>query len=723
MTQESDLRAEFNENYRYAQEFWNTFVADARVYTLAASGYTWSNDEKKALVKEGREPIEYNIMRRPLSFYSGYLRDNINSIVIAPVESSDQETADQLTKLSSYVWDKGRGYRTFLDAADESMKSGISLCGLMMDYSKDFVNGDLKFFKRTYNSFFIDPTFESTDLSDAAFVMTRDLLSRGAAKALLPFVEPSVIDDIQTSFRDDKFITFHPQFTNLSRNRDLLAYDQYYKKVGVPKKYLVDRKSGFSRDITNLPKEEMDRLKVGLGRLRSLRESNEFLGIEERDLPDVEIQDVTREEVELHIFLNGIHVWSGQDKTGIVETYPFYPLICFLEPSIFDPRARLQGLASTMYSAQRQFNKRHMKITDIMDTAISTGFKYLIGSVPDTTDMLQSGQSRLIGVDPDAAPQGLDSVQELRGGDVNNSLLEYQSVLDRLTMDLANVNETLFGTDQGGNTQISGRLAQVRTANGVRSNRKVFDNIEYSQQLIGGLVLKGIQKNYPPEKVERILGEEPTAQFYDQEFEQYDAIVKQGVLSQSQRDSYYFELVNLKRDGIVDVPQSEIIKSLPLAGKSDLLESIEAQQEAQQAQQQKIDEQERLAMEIGNAQKEESLALAQSRRARVLGEIGLMEERASEASQNRAQAALDRAKTMTEIAKLEDDRLIKVVQFVRELNAQEKADRDEITDELINASNKVNVETDGSFENKLFKEVLSSAQQPTMSGDLEGGQI
>ena len=149
MLTDNEIRSEFQENYRYAHDYWAPFVKDAQVYTLAASGYTWSDNERKELIKEGREPLEFNIMRRPLQFFSGYLRDNINEIIYSPVEGSDQKAADQFTKLGYYIWDKGLGFSTFLDSCDEAFKSGIALCGIQMDYSKDFINGDIKFFKRT----------------------------------------------------------------------------------------------------------------------------------------------------------------------------------------------------------------------------------------------------------------------------------------------------------------------------------------------------------------------------------------------------------------------------------------------------------------------------------------------------------------------------------------------------------------------------------------------
>jgi len=707
MLNDRELLGEFQENYRYAHDYWSPFVKDAQVYTLAASGYTWSNSELKALQKEGREPLELNIMRRPLQFFSGYLRDNLNSVVIAPVEGSDQKTADQFTKLSYYTWDKGEGYSTFLDACDEGFKSGISLCGLRMDYSRDFVNGEIGFFKRTYNSFFLDPTFERIDLKDCAFAITRDLIDRNLVGRLLPFVDPKQIQDIQSSFRDDKFLSYHPNFTVLSRNRNLLAYDQYYRRITKRRKFLVDEQSSYYRDITDLDKEERNKLETGIHRIRKLHEEAESLGLDKSQLPPiVSIESVDRDFVELNIMLNGQPVYTGEDKTGINQTYPFAPVLCYLEPSIWEPSQRIQGLASTLYSAQRQFNKRHMKIVDMMDSTISTGYKYLIGAVPDVEDLQQSGQNKIIGVDPENAPEGLNSVQELQGGQANPSLIEYQSILDQLTLTLSNVNESVLGIDDKGNTQVSGRLAQVRIGQGLRSNRKIFDNVEVSQKVLGGLVLKAIQHHYPPGKVKRIIGEEPTEQFYEKEFEQYDAVVKEGVRSQSQKDAYYYELVNLKREGIVDVPEPEIIRALQMSGMSDLEDAIEAQakQRAQQAQETQA-KQDALIEATAN----EKNALAHERGTRADANEGLRMERASESVQNMANAELDRAKAAVEISKLHEDRLIQALDIISNLHTQMQQEK-QVEDAKIDAES--TIEEPQQQANLAQEEIVNQPQQP-----------
>lgn len=722
MLTDSEIRGEFNENYRYASDYWAPFMKDAQVYTLAASGYTWSDDERKALIKEGRDPLELNIIRRPLQFFSGYLRDNINEIIYGPVEGSDQKTADQFTKLGYYIWDKGQGFPVFLDACDESFKSGISLCGIQMDYSKDFINGDISFYKRTYNQFVLDPTWESIDLKDCAFGITRDLIDKSNAKQLLPFIDAEAINDLQQSWRDDKFMSYHPEFTTFSRNRNLLAYDQYYKRTSRQRLMLVDNSNSYYRDITDLSKEEKAKLKFGLRRLTEMRNDSDVLGIDREDVPDVEIMSVSRPFIELNIMLNGQRMYQGEDKTGIVETYPFVPIVCYMEPSIWMPSQRIQGIASCNWSAQRQFNKRHMKIVDMMDSSISTGYKYLIGAVADPEELQQSGQNKIIGIDPEHAPQGLDSVQELRGGNASPELIQYQQVLDQLTLTLSNVNESALGIDEKGNTQVSGRLAQVRIAQGLRGNRKIFDNVETAQQILGGLVLTAIQSHYPPGKVERILGERPTDQFYEREFEQYDAVIKEGVRSKSQKDAYYYELVNLKREEIVDVPQAEIVRALQMSGLSDLEQAIEVQEKKKAEQQAKIDEQERMGLELANAQKEQMLSLAQERRARVVADLSLASERASEAEENRAQAALARAKTITEIASLRDDRILKVLEFVNMLEQQEAADRENIDAKVQAQSNQINSETQGSQENQqMVQQQQIQQDQSQLMDDYQEG--
>jgi len=421
--------------------------------------------------------------------------------------------------------------------------------------------------------------------------------------------------------------------------------------------------------------------------------------------------------------LNGHRFYCGDDKTGINQTYPFAPLICYMEPSIWMASQRIQGISATTWSLQRQFNKRHMKIIDMMDSDISTGFKYMIGSVADPSDLQQSGQNKLIGIDPENAPAGMDSVQQLNGGGANPALIQYQQILDQLSLTLSNVTESVLGIDDKTGLQISGRAAEQRIAQGLRGNRKIIDNVETAQLVLGGLVLKAIQTHYPPGKVKRILAEEPTQQFYEQEFEQYDAVIKEGVRSKSQKDAYYYELVNLKRDGIVDVPQAEIVRALSMSGLSDLEEAMQKQDEMLSQKQSQEQEFQKVQMESMIAKKESDLGLAQERRSRVISNLSLKDERESEAQQNIAQAALDRARAITEIAKLKEDRILQVLEFVNEIEQQEAAGREAQKTQVGAQADAINAETqltDEYMQNQAQQQGIQD-QQSMMQNIDQGG--
>ena len=196
----TDITQEFEENARYSKNFWEPYITDARTYTNAAAGFCWSDAERARFRKEGREPLELNIMRRGLSFFSGWMRDNMNSVVYTGIEDADEETADQLTKLGYHIWDKGKGFPVLMDAADEAFKAGMSLCGIMIDKTEDFIDGDIRFYNLPYNRFYLDPHFTKIDLWDCGYAILRDYVDIEIAKKLLSDLPGKEIEDLNFSF-------------------------------------------------------------------------------------------------------------------------------------------------------------------------------------------------------------------------------------------------------------------------------------------------------------------------------------------------------------------------------------------------------------------------------------------------------------------------------------------------------------------------------------------
>ncbi len=120
------------------------------------------------------------------------------------------------------------------------------------------------------------------------------------------------------------------------------------------------------------------------------------------------------------------------------------------------------------------------------------------------------------------------------------------------------------------------------------------------------------------------------------------------------------------------IPWDKILEVAPLQGSIKLHEILAEQQEQQaqagQLEQQAMQMQQALDMAAVN----QSTALAEERRARVLADIGLAKERESEVVQNHAKAFLDNAKTVAQINDIPQKRLIEVLQLAADLRLQEK---------------------------------------------------
>jgi hypothetical protein len=653
-----DIRSDYDEFFRYANSAWQPFLQDASLAMESEAGVAFTNYERQVLAREGRDAVELNIARPVINFFSGYARDNIKSTIVAPVENSDQQTADQLSAVMKRVYDSGNANGYLNDAFHHSLIAGISLVGIWLDLSEDGTFGDIKFYKRGYNSFLIDPNFENLDLSDASQVLLRDYVTKEQAKGLLPFIDPEIIDEMGNFTMDDKFQRLRPSRTMLfNRSQTLLAFDSYYRRVTKSARFLVDMSSGDEIEFTGTREEE-----------KSLRE---VMALAEQEGIQTRLINRTKHEVELNILLNGQVVYSGADPTGIVDTFPFVPIVAHFRPALQQTQLRLQGLAIGLREVQRTYSKQMVKMIDLMNSTINSGYFYKPTSLADPEAMSQSGAVKNIPVTGEA---DLNSdFREITRGQLLPGWLEFTNQLPGLAQQIAGVNESMLGSDEGGNSQVSGRLAEVRASQGLRANRSIFDNYELSQKLLGKLVLKAIQENYGPGKVRRMINEEPTPQFNDKRFERYDAVIKQGVLSQTQRDSFYFELLRAREVGI-QIPDSLIIENMPMVGKSELMEAIKAQEEQAQAaaMQQQQDLERRRALE--DSLIDERQALARERRARAVADIGLARERISESRQNRANqenkmadTTLKRLEAVEKIQDMRQDRVLKVLEFLRGL--------------------------------------------------------
>ena len=631
-----------------AYRTWGVFYAQAYRDLRAYAGDNWTNLERTKLERQNRMVLELNKIRRVVNLYSGYERENRTQTVTAPVEGSDEVTADLFSNVMYYVYDKGNADYIFSEAFEHALKTGLAIVGIYMDYSRDKVNGDIAFYWKPFNALMLDPYFTKRDLSDCDQASTRDLLSKEQVKAMLPWVDPEEIDAIPTGIRDNKYqyLGIYRQYNSTYIAKNLVTYDQYWKRFNKVQKYLVDEETGVSEEWSGTRAQEKQ-LKIDL-----------------LNTPQVKLINSHKRSVELNIIVGGKLLYSGPDPTGL-DNFPFMPVLLYHEPLIDTYELKIQGIVRSIRDAQRQYNRRHSQIIDLMESIINTGWITKNGAVLDPTMLMQAGQGRQIVVN-DGYDVNAD-VREISPPNIPPGYLQYQDIIDKNIMEIPGASDELLGLSSTGDSQVSGKLAEVRSSNGLKGNRGIFDNLEQTKKLVGKLVLECIQKQYQPGKIQRITGKTPTDEFYDGQFMEYDCAIKQAVKTATQREAYYYQLLQLVALG-APIPWDEILKVAPLQGNTELHEMMarQAEQSAQEAEHMQSAEKIQLALEM--SQIDQNTALAEERRARVLSDIGLARERISEGEQNYAKALLDNAKTVKEIENFDRKSLIDVMQMVADLS-------------------------------------------------------
>lgn len=664
---------EYEDFWRESINMWGPFQKRAEAAMRAYAGSTYTQQEIQYLQQQGREILELNRIRQTINFFDGYFRDTMNSVSASPVEGSDQLTADQISAVMQIVYDKGNADQIQADGAFEAFITGEALVGIYMNYSQDKVFGNIKFFKKSFNAFVLDPFMENRDLSDCSAVIIRDYLTKDEIKQIIPFISSKEIDGLPVNTRDQKFLLL-PERRNFTwYTGDLVTYDQFYKRISKDAEFLVDLTTGETREIDEKKhnKEFLNHI-LGEGKGR------------------YEVISGTKPTVELNIIVAGEVLYSGPDPTGL-DNYPFVPFMGYWHPQLDDYTLKLQGIVQGLIPAQREFNKRHSKFIDIMDKSINPGWFYKPSKLVDINQLWQTGQLLNIALE-ESAQWGVD-LGPLPGTSLPVGMLEYQRELNDLIPQIGGVNPDMTGSSEGGNTLVSGTLAEVRASNGLRSNRGIFANLEFAQKVLGKITMEAIQINYGPEKIRRIINQEPTEQFNDALFQQYDVQLVQTVKTLNQRHQYYMELLQAREMGI-PVPDDELLKALPMQNKSELLQAVERQQQEAKAIQQMEMEDKRRQDRLTEAITQEKIALAQERRGRMVADIGLARERVSEATENRAQAALARAKTLTEIQNMDTDRLISVLQIAMQLQQQEQASQDSVQSEVESISQAIKTDAE-----------------------------
>lgn len=629
------------------QSFWAEADIDTR---FEAGDQTLWNELYGDRIIGNKKQFTYNRIRRIPNTVSGHQRKNRKSITVTPVENGDMETADQFTKILMWASDQEGILETLSESFHGALITGMNLLHVWNDFRSDPVSGNIKVDNCSYNSFLIDPFFRKKDLSDCNGIWKRSFLTKTECISLLPD-DRDLISALSANGSQDGKFEFMPESTDYG-SRKLLTYDEFYYRDYRSQRMLIDSQTG---ETFEWKSSDEDGLKAFLAQY-----------------PQITVVDQEIPTVKLAIVVQGKVVYNGQNTMGI-DSYPFVPVFGYYNPQIQYFPLRIQGMVRGLRDAQFLYNRNKNILGDLWESQMS-GIKYKEDALVNPKDAFLSGRGKGLALKSTAQ---MSDVEQMIAPGIPPTAAQLTEEYGKEMLEISGVNEELLGSAMD---EKAGILAKLRQGAGLTTLQVLFDQLDYSQKLLGKLMIDIVQTNFTPGKVKRIIEDEPTQQFYNKAFGKYDAAVEEGLNTTTQRQMQFAQLLQLREAGIA-IPDDVILEATTVQNKKSLLESIKAsneqKQQIEQMQIQAAIKEQEARTNLAEARAVADKGLGLERVSRIEENQELAVERRAEAQKDRTQGLLNLVKTLQEIDDLDIAQIEKLINLTNLMKAGD-------TDNVIN---------------------------------------
>jgi hypothetical protein len=306
-------------------------------------------------------------------------------------------------------------------------------------------------------------------------------------------------------------------------------------------------------------------------------------------------------------------------------------------------------------------------MVDILDSQINSGWKAKTGAVTNTDSLFKSGQGPVVFVRPDAQ---MSDVERLAAADIPQGHFALMDAFEKDIPNILGINPEMLGMPENPNIETAAILSKMRVNAGLISLRRLFDGLAETQQILGKKVMKLIQANWTPEKVALVTKKPCPEGFFSAELLNYDVVVEEGILTDTQRQSQFMGLLALKQMG-VEIPNSLIVKNSNLHDKAELNELLDAQaqQQSQIMQQQQDLEMRKLQVVTdgieSKAQSDQALAIERINKVHL--DQAISAERIQRAETDKSAAELNMIKAVKELQSMDLEGLVQKITMIQQL--------------------------------------------------------
>lgn len=595
-----------------------------------------------------RKMFNFNIINSIIQAISGHQRQTRKTTVVVPTQLGSQRTADQLTKCLYYVHKNTGYYQVISDAFEQgALTQGIGLLSIYKDTTSDPISGEIKMRYVDFKSILIDPYFRRHDLSDCRYIWTRQFFDKEEAIRLYPNHRDKLENVQPGTYRDEKFYympeVYQIQFPNL------VAIDEYWYLTSREAIYIVDTQTNEMQEFTG---DEED-----------LRVVNQQFG------GRLKVVKRPKQTVRRQIIANDVTIIDEPDPNGI-DRYPYVPVLGYFTPDTAYYALKFRGVVRDLRDAQYLLNRRKVADLDILE-AQQQGLIIEQGALVTPDDSMNSGNGRVLvrkkGTDPSAImPMDIRPPSPV--------MLQMEEMLKDAIYQIAGVDPSAMGLDVDDKAGIISMMRQAATA---RNLQRLFDQLDEAQRLVDEINVNMIQQNWTYNKIRNVIGEEPTQEFDNKLFFQYNCKVVQAHLTETQQQLELAQLMQLQQMyPQMDLSQ-EVLEIMAIQNKDKLKEKMAAQAQAAQEQQQQMAQLQMQNMQVDNETKlsyaESQRGLAQERIAKITTDKAIAEDKLRRAETEDTHALLNLVKTIKEMQSMDIGDMERYVNIIKSIEESKES--------------------------------------------------
>jgi len=551
-------------------------------------GDQWDTTTKSELEKQKRAVLTINEIESKCDLLSGYQRQNRTDIKYMPMEEGDQKVAEILNIVSKNILENCNYRFEETDVFDDQSIIGRGIFNMYIDYSKD-IRGDIIVEKFEWDDCYFGPHTKK-DLSDCEYLIKTKWYSQAKLKELYPDKEIKTADELgdledkevrepvgdKYAKTDNKirFSTINdPELVDIAKKsfRVLETWRKEYKRSYV----VVDVASDFFYNASDWPETDIKALET---------------------IPAVSV--IPRVVYRMRVTKTAADVFLEDEYPDLaMQDFHIIPVYAKKRGDLF------WGKVHSVKDPQREINKRHSQMVDIMNRQAAYGW-----FTDDTT--FPTPQEEKNFKNNSSSPgfvQRVTSVKSLpekvEGAKVPTEVIELLTIESQTLRGIMNINLEMEGSQS--NAQ-SGVAILERKKQGLVGNEFLFDNFTIAKVKIGRLLAAMIQKYYSPERIMRIVynenikspvtvggnpleGQEAELQalIENTDLTKYDVVVGESGWSPTVRIANFMMWAELAGKGL-PVPPELLIELSDLPEKDKVLQQVQAmQQQAAQAEQDK----------------------------------------------------------------------------------------------------------------------------------------